>query len=113
MDSTAHEICESVSVEIESDVQFGFSEPKSLLIEAPANIRRGIYDVDLIGALTYLGGRETFIRHVDFIGRFCSIASNVVMGQIEHPTDFLSAHPLFEGAFGWRHYPAFAGIMLT
>ncbi len=32
------------------------------------------------------------------IGRFCSIASNVVTGQVEHPTDFLSASPLFTGS---------------
>src|SRR3546814_11195763 len=38
------------------------------------------------------------IRHVSSIGRFCSIASNVVSGQVEHPTDFISAAPLFTGS---------------
>lgn len=84
-------------VRIAAEVAFGFSEPKETLLEAPASIRKGIYDVDFIGAYSYLGGRETFIRHVSTIGRFCSIASNIVSGQVEHPTDFLSASPVLTG----------------
>ncbi|MBW4329468.1 CatB-related O-acetyltransferase [Stakelama sp. CBK3Z-3] len=56
-----------------------------------------MYDVDFVGAYTYLGGRETLIRHVASIGRFCSIASNIVSGQVEHPTDYLSSSPVLTG----------------
>lgn len=90
--------CARREVRIEDEVEIGFPEPGAMLIEAPANLRRGVYDIDFIGAYTYLGGRETFIRHVASIGRFCSIASNIVCGQPEHPTDFLSASPLFTGS---------------
>ncbi|OKP79292.1 hypothetical protein BTE77_08285 [Ensifer adhaerens] len=94
--------CGRHDVEIDREASFGFEAARKIRIESPANLRRGIYDVDAIGAFTYLGGRETFIRHVSRIGRFCSIASNIVAGQIEHPTDFLTAHPMFIGAFDWE-----------
>lgn len=90
--------CARHQVEIEPDATFGFPEPGAALFEAPVSVRRGVYDVDFIGGFTYLGGRETFMRHVASIGRFCSIASNIVCGQVEHPTDFLSAAPLFTGS---------------
>ncbi|WP_375289783.1 CatB-related O-acetyltransferase [Qipengyuania sp.] len=82
---------------IAPDVSFGFSDPVDVLLEAPVSVRRGIYDVGFVGAYSFVGGRETFIRHVSNIGRFCSIASNVVAGQVEHPTDFLSASPVLTG----------------
>lgn len=89
------EKCLEYCVEIKPDAVFGFRKPKDILIEPPVSIRRGIYEIDFIGAYTYMGGRETFIRHVSSVGRFCSIASNIVSGQEEHPTDFLSASPVF------------------
>lgn len=101
MDEESRNICKSVSIDIQDDVLFGFPRRREVYIEPPAEIRRGVYDIDVIGAFTYLGGRETFMRHISSVGRFCSIASNVVSGQIEHPTNSLSAHPLFEGGFGW------------
>lgn len=107
LDDAARDRCASVSIVIERDVTFGFGTAPQTVIEAPGNVRRGIYDVEFIGGFTYLGGRETFLRHVGSIGRFCSIASNVVAGQMEHPTDFLSAHPLFEGAFDWKELDVF------
>jgi acetyltransferase-like isoleucine patch superfamily enzyme len=84
-------------VRIAPEASFGFPGPKETLIEAPASIRRGIFDMDFVGAYTFIGGRETFVRHVSSVGRFCSIASNVVTGQVEHPTDFLSASPVLTG----------------
>lgn len=101
MDEESRNICGSVSVDIQNEVLFGFPRRREVYIEPPVEIRRGTYDIDLIGAFTYLGGRETFMRHISSVGRFCSIASNVVSGQIEHPTNSLSAHPLFEGGFNW------------
>lgn len=102
MDATSRRDCERLSVDIEDDVIFGFNEQREVLIEAPANIRKGIYDFDSIGCFSYVGGRETLIRHVGSIGRFCALASNIVAGQVEHPTNFLSPHPLFEGVFEWH-----------
>jgi acetyltransferase-like isoleucine patch superfamily enzyme len=94
---TARKVGELQGVRIASEVSFGFPVPKDTMLEAPVSIRKGVYDVDFIGAYTYVGGRETLIRHVSSIGRFCSIASNVIAGQVEHPTDFLSASPVLTG----------------
>lgn len=92
------ESCHAHNVLVNAEAEIGFDAPKGILVEPYVSIRKGVYDVDFIGAYTYVGGRETFIRHVASIGRFCSIASNVVSGQVEHPTDFLSAAPLFTGS---------------
>lgn len=70
---------------------------KEIVAEAPSEIRDGRYDIGTIGAFTYLGGGNSLIRHVSAIGRFCSIAPNVSIGLMEHPTDFVSAHHIFEG----------------
>lgn len=57
----------NVVVDIEEGVSFGFPDPRETFLEAPCQVRRGIYDVDLIGAFTYLGGREA---HQLFEGAF-------------------------------------------
>ena len=92
------EKCKLHDVLIDCQAEIGFGSPKSMLIEHNVELRKGIYDVDFIGAYTYIGGRNSFVRHVSSIGRFCSIASNIVVGEIEHSTDFLSAAPLFTGS---------------
>lgn len=97
----ARELAETVAVTIEDEVNFEFAKRTETMIEAPATIRKGLYGIDFLGGFSYLGGRETHLRNIASIGRFCSIASNVVSGQPEHPTDFLSAHPLFQGGFRW------------
>ncbi|NDV50408.1 CatB-related O-acetyltransferase [Yangia sp. PrR003] len=45
------------------------------------------------------------------IGRFCSIAANVAIGPPEHPTDWVSSHPIqydglrwFDDCEHWRQY---------
>ncbi|MDE2405124.1 MAG: CatB-related O-acetyltransferase [Sphingomonadales bacterium] len=54
-----------------------------------------------------MGGRQTELRHVAMIGRFCSIAYNIMAGVEEHPHDFLSPSPMFQGAFAWKQADAF------
>lgn len=75
-------------------VRFGC---KGIIAEAPCELRDGMYDIGEIGAFTYIGGLSTVARHIKKIGRFCSIATNVSIGLTEHPTNFLSAHHIFEG----------------
>jgi acetyltransferase-like isoleucine patch superfamily enzyme len=70
-------------------------------------LRQGVYDIEFIGAFTFMGGHRTLMRHIWMIGRFCSIAYNVMTGVEEHPTDFLSPSPLFPGAFAWRQLDEF------
>ncbi len=88
--SSTADLCRTRHILIDAEAQFGFERPKEILLEAPCSVRRGIYDIDYLGAYSYLGGRETLIRHVATVGRFCSIASNIVAGQVEHPVDLLS-----------------------
>lgn len=71
-------------------------------IECPAEIRQGVYQIDKIGAFSYMGGKSTHMLHIESIGRFCSIAGNVVAGAMEHPTHFLSPHPAMQGVFKWK-----------
>ncbi len=78
-------------------IKIGFPKPATVMVELPVQLREGIYDVNSIGAYTYLGGGKSWFRHVDSIGRFCLIARDVVMGSVEHPLDMLSPHPLFSG----------------
>lgn len=68
-----------------------------MMVEAPVQLRSGYYDVGRIGAFCYLGGKASSFRHIESIGRFCSIAGNVVAGEMEHPLTHLSPHPIFQG----------------
>lgn len=91
-------VCDEHRVSVHKDVQLGWHAPTTILLESPSSLRAGVYDIDFVGAYTYLGGRDTLMLHIGSIGRFCSIASNIVAGQVEHPTDFLSPSPVFNGA---------------
>jgi hypothetical protein len=78
--------------------QLGFGDTRiPMIFEAPIQLRRGNFDIEEIGAYTYLGGGASVFRHIGKIGRFCSIAGNITAGSMEHPTDFLSTHPMFYG----------------
>lgn len=68
-----------------------------LITEGILELRDGRYDIQRIGAFSYMGGRNTFMRHIASIGRFCSIASNIIMGETEHPTDYISSSYIFHG----------------
>lgn len=68
-----------------------------IICEDPIEIRGGIFDIEKIGAYSYLGGGDTVIRNVSKIGRFCSIAPNVKIGLVEHPTECLSTSPIIWG----------------
>lgn len=98
---------EALGVEIEENVSFGINQLAEIFLEPPLLVRRGVYDVGFIGAFSYLGGRETLLRHIGMIGRFCAIASNVIAGDSEHPTDFLSPNPIFARSFQWPQLEAF------
>jgi acetyltransferase-like isoleucine patch superfamily enzyme len=71
-------------------------QPKTLKItfEAPARINRGTLEVFRslrIGAFSYL--RSGILRNLSNIGRYCSIGPNVIIGEAEHPTTWLSTSP--------------------
>jgi acetyltransferase-like isoleucine patch superfamily enzyme len=54
---------------------------------------RGILAKSRLGLFTYVQ-HDSYISNAH-IGRFCSIGPNVLVGLGEHPTEFLSTHPLF------------------
>lgn len=70
------------------------NERQSTFIEPFVSFRGGAFDIESIGGFSYFGGGNTILRHIKSIGRFTSIASNVITGQMEHPTDFLSTSHL-------------------
>lgn len=108
IDEAGRRRCRAISIQVDPGVCFGWAGAKAeSLIEGPCNLKPGTFLADFIGGFTYLGGGRTLIRHVASIGRFCSIAQNVVMGQVEHPTDYLSAHPIFGGEFDWQQLADF------
>ncbi|MGR5537570.1 FkbM family methyltransferase [Vibrio campbellii] len=79
-------------------ITFNYLNNRANIIEAPIQLRPGNFDIGFIGANTYLGGgNSTVLRNINRIGRYCSIAGNIVSGSIEHPTNFLSTNPLFYG----------------
>jgi len=98
------EECRKYQVEIFPEVAAGLWSPRQIGIEAPARIGNGVYEVDLIGAFSYMGMRDTRLCNIDMIGRFSAIASGVQTGHAEHPTDFVSVHPLFQGDPVWGNY---------
>lgn len=97
----ARGLLDHFSVQLEPGVTIGHPTPGEMFVEPPVLIRKGLYDVEFLGAFSFIGGQNTLMRHVWMIGRFCSIAYNAIVGVEEHPTDFLSSSPLFQGAFDW------------
>lgn len=81
-----------------SRVKLGFGKRTGPIVFEPnLNLREAIFDVDEIGAYTYLGGKGSVFRHIARIGRFCSIAGAIQTGQVEHPTNLLSMHSMLYG----------------
>ncbi len=73
-----------------------------VMVEAPVRlISARLHFKGYIGAYTYirfdcrLGGRA------ERIGRYCSIAPGVTIGDGEHPTDWLGTHPFQWGGENW------------
>lgn len=92
---------QDVRIEAEnSEVHFGFGKLRAIAFEPYVELRAGRFDIRRIGSFTYLGGGTSIFRNVASIGRFCSIAPNVHVGPVEHPTYFLSAHQLLQGRWG-------------
>lgn len=76
-------------------------------IESCVQFREGFFDIESIGAFTYMGGRNTMMRHISSVGRFCSIAADINTGQVEHPTNFLSTASALYGNWS-NHWPSMA-----
>jgi len=89
-----------------SQIHFGVGQLARVEFEPYCEIRAGHFDIGRIGSFSYLGGSDRSIfRNVASVGRFCSIAPEVHVGAIEHPTDFLSAHKIFQARWHRNHQP--------
>lgn len=62
-----------------------------ITFESPINLMSSVTEETRIGAYTYMGPMGEICGAE--IGRFCSIASRVVIGPFEHPSDWISSHP--------------------
>lgn len=65
----------------------------ALTIETPVALSiTAFHGVCTVGAFTYINGGSE-VNEAD-IGRFCSIARDVIVGPGAHPVDFLTTHPV-------------------
>jgi acetyltransferase-like isoleucine patch superfamily enzyme len=81
-----------------AQIKLGFGAPaRPMTLEPSVQLREGTYEIDEIGAYSYMGGRGSVFRHIAKVGRFCSIAGAIHTGAMEHPTNFMSTHPMFYG----------------
>lgn len=85
---------------LNSEVHFGIGKHSRTELEPFCELRSGRFEIGRLGAFSYLGGGASIVRNVASIGRFCSIAPNLVAGPVEHPSDFVSAHCMFQGFWG-------------
>lgn len=94
----ALEMCARNSIDLHRHAVTSPLNRTGIIVESPATLHGGDYDAEFVGAFSYMGGGNSSIVHVSSIGRFCAIATHVVTGAHEHPTTFLSPHPLFIGS---------------
>ncbi|MGC4252305.1 MAG: CatB-related O-acetyltransferase [Sphingobium sp.] len=73
--------------------------PSKCTIEAPVRLMDGNYQIGLIGAFTYMNGRFNSVN-VRSVGRFCSIAPDVVIGDYSHPSALLTHNNIAYGHVG-------------
>src|SRR5699024_8798203 len=76
--------------------------------DAPAQLSGNIGSLVLyrdmtIGRYSYF--RSGIVRHIDVIGRYSSIGPNVILGEAEHPTQWLTTSPAAFLAERYRFYP--------
>lgn len=73
----------------------------AVTIEVPVSLTKARFHGECeVGAFTYFNGEcEVFYAK---IGRYCSIAPDVIIGPGEHPIDQLSTHPFAFGGGGNR-----------
>lgn len=71
------------------------------VIEGPCSISTAIRDINNFGAFSYINGRGRFTNVA--IGRYCSIAEQVVVGYPEHPVNWLSTSALQYQRPKWSH----------
>jgi len=72
-----------------------------VVLEAPVRVGGRLQFNGSIGAYSYVRFDGRIAGRTGSIGRYCSIAPGVVIGDGEHPTDWLSTHPFQWGVDTW------------
>lgn len=79
----------------------------SAVVEAPARVASNIMMRGFIGAYTYIRAGSRVAAGTGFIGRYCSIAPGVIIGDGQHATNWLSTHPFQESnSLFWLSKPS-------
>ncbi|MGM0654252.1 MAG: CatB-related O-acetyltransferase [Thermodesulfobacteriota bacterium] len=75
---------------------FGISSKTKLKVETPVKLKNMRFNVDSKNEETFIGAYTDFMSGTVYslgsIGRYCSIAPNVIIGPTNHPTAWLSTH---------------------
>ena len=72
-----------------------------VLVESPVWLGGDISTRGMIGAYTFLRDNVRISGQAAHIGRYCSLAPGVVIGDSNHPTDWLSTHSFQWGEGNW------------
>ncbi|WP_425054000.1 hypothetical protein [Psychromarinibacter sp. S121] len=81
-----------------------------LVYEEPVALKVTIMGRCRIGAYTYTGGNG-MIRNTR-IGRFCSIGQRLEIGHTQHPTDWVTSHPMaYDGSSRFGFHPPYREIV--
>jgi acetyltransferase-like isoleucine patch superfamily enzyme len=91
---------------VEAGLRVFPAHPVRIRFEPPAQLNNTalhLYRDLRIGRYSYLRGGT--VRHVESIGRYTSIGPHVLLGEAEHPTDWLSTSPAVFYADRYRFYP--------
>lgn len=82
--------------EIFIDPSSRIKSKKGVFIEAPAWVSAHVLMNGFIGAHTYVRDGSRLGGAVRSIGRYCSIAPGVILGDGQHHVDWLTTHPFVE-----------------
>ncbi|PLR43352.1 hypothetical protein CYR40_17530 [Chimaeribacter arupi] len=74
-----------------------------MTFESPIWLARGHYDVRSFGAYSYVR-EDALIMATGRIGRYCSIARRLNVGESEHPTGYFSTSPMFYTTRYWKRH---------
>ncbi|PLR40174.1 hypothetical protein CYR32_00060 [Chimaeribacter coloradensis] len=96
-------------IDIVSPEETKLIRPADMTFESPIWLARGHYDVRSFGAYSYIG-EDALIMATDRIGRYCSIARRLTVGESEHPTGYLSTSPMFYTTRYWKRHPETASF---
>lgn len=85
-------------IDIRKDTKIcAWGQKEIMSIEPPFRCEGGEMQIEKLGGFTFFNVNP-YARYVKSIGRFCSIAQDVVIGPPEHPTKMLSHNNIFQNA---------------